>query len=223
MTDMENTTQAPVKSEEAHAERTFTQAEVDKIVSDRLERDRRIRGVSGEQRFTQADVDRIVAERLSRERRVAAEARAGLEAPQKPSEQEADSTSEQSETERTAPLDAPQGAMREATGATADLMQRIHELEEINMRAKAREILATRGLPVSLENIIDFTSADTCHDSIDRIDAAVKQAVQDGINARISAPTARLPMAQRSPDYEHMSDSEYYAARYGENWNDKRR
>ena len=188
-------------------EKTFTQADVDRIVAERLERDRRNRGVSSAQRYTQADVDRIVAERLQA-RNQAPEAGALAAAAHEAQADNIAAHGTQAD-DLTAPTPEAQPAPD-----SIDYEQRVHELENQLLHAKAREVLAKRNIPMRLSNMLDYSSAEACMDSINNLEEAYKESVQDGVNARISKGTTKLPRPDRPFDPKH-NDNDYYAALFG--------
>ena len=95
----------------------------------------------------------------------------------------------------------------------AAIDQREAELNRRELRATAIEDLRKRGLPTSLEIVLNYTDADACHTSIDTVEKAFREAVQQGVDERLrqSGVTVR---AGNVPDYAKMSDAEYYAATY---------
>ena len=125
-----------------------------------------------------------------------------------------------SEAEKLAKMNEAQRAEHErqrveqaAKDREAAIAQREAELNRRELRATAIEDLRKRGLPTSLEIVLNYTDADACHTSIDTVEKAFREAVQQGVDERLrqSGVTVR---AGNAPDYAKMSDAEYYAATY---------
>lgn len=106
-----------------------------------------------------------------------------------------------------------QRAEQAAKDREAAIAQREAELNRRELRATAIEDLRKRGLPTSLEIVLNYTDADVCNASIDTVEKAFREAVQQGVDERLrqSGVTVR---SGNAPDYSKMSDAEYYAATY---------
>ena len=82
------------------------------------------------------------------------------------------------------------------------------------LRAEAIDTLAQRGLPRALEQMLDYSGADACSASIDAVERVFRDAVQQGVEERLKQSGVQLQAAGKAPDYDSMSDADYYAARY---------
>ena len=162
-----------------------------------------------ERTFTQADVDRLIADRLSRERR------------QHQQDIENARTEGRTEAERLAQMTAEQRAQAERERAQQEaqrreqaLNQREADITRRELRAQAIDTLISRDLPHELESVLDYSSADACNASIDKIESVFRAAVQSAVDARLKTSGINLPAPGSKPDYAKMSDADYYAATY---------
>lgn len=120
---------------------------------------------------------------------------------------------EKSEAERLAAMTAEQRAEESYKKREGELTKREQELLRREMKATARDTLTERGLPAELLDSLDLSSAENCTASIDRIEKAFRSAVQKGVEDRMGGRTPRVGGNQTKPDYDKMSDEEYYAAK----------
>ena len=213
--------------------RTFTQEEVNRIVEERLERERRSAQARNEaykngsqgRLFTEDDVNRIVADRLARDRK---RRQASAQETDQPTETPAAAGAAADASEAQEPADAQEPAEPDTQESTAPaepnvndafrmqqeaLEAREAEITRRELHVQAMDLIASRGLPRELESILDLSSAEACNASLNNIEQAFHKAVQQGINERLRASGVRadtLPMPS-FPDIEHMSDADYYA------------
>ena len=80
-----------------------------------------------------------------------------------------------------------QAAEQAAKDRENALAQREAEITRRELRATAIDTLLKRGLPKSLESVLDYKDADSCNASIDVVDKAFRAAVQEGVNERLKA------------------------------------
>lgn len=137
--------------------------------------------------FTQEDVDRIVNQRLARQQREADArvARARDEA-RTEAERLAAMTQEQRfqhEREQT------ESAMRERESSIA---AREADLARRELRAEAIETLASRGLPRNLEQILNYSSAEACSQSIDAVEKVFRDAVKAEVTKQLAGSAVEL-------------------------------
>lgn len=137
--------------------KTFTQEEVDKIVSDRLARQAK----QSEKKFTQKEVDSIVSEKIS-------------------------------EAEKLAKMNAEQKQKYAQEKLEKELSEREAVLNKRELTATAKEILASKGLPVELAEIVDTANADACTASIESIEKAFASAVQKAVNERLKSDPPKV-------------------------------
>ena len=134
--------------------------------------------------FTQEDVERIVAQRLVCAQREAeqkiAQARAEGRA-------EAERLARMSETER---REHDAQAAREREDA---LRSREAEIARRELRAAAIDMLAARGLPRELEQVLNCGDAEELARSIDALERVFRDAVQKGVDERIQQSSGTLP------------------------------
>ena len=134
--------------------------------------------------FTQEDIDRIVAQRLASAQREAEQqiAQARIEG-----RAEAERIARMSETER---REHDARAAREREDA---LRSREAEIARRELRAEAVDMLAARGLPRELEQVLNYSDSEGCILSIDALEKAFRSAVQKGVDERINQSRGSLP------------------------------
>lgn len=145
---------------------------------------------TGDRTFTQADVNRIIQREQAKWKRQQDKA--------------------VSEAERLASMTAEQREAERARQREADLTRREADLNRRELRAQALNTLAERSYPAELADLLDYTDADSCSASIDRVGKAWQKAVQKGVEARVSgsAPKAgsgkgKAPMTMREAITAH--------------------
>lgn len=112
--------------------------------------------------FSQEDVDKIVAERLARQ--------------QKKHE------AELQEAAQVAKMTAAQKAEHDAKKREDDLVQREKLIAEKELRYTALGTLEESGLPASLVDCLNLSSADSCNASIEALKKAWPEAVKAAVN-----------------------------------------
>lgn len=134
-----------------------------------------------EKTFTQADVDRMIANRLSRaQKETEAKIRAAREEGRTEAEKLAKMTEQQRfEHER-------EQAQRAADDLRAQLDQREKDITMRELRAQAMETLREKNLSQKLADVLDYSSADACNDSIERVEKVMREAIQEGVDQRIN-------------------------------------
>ncbi|MBQ7885505.1 MAG: DUF4355 domain-containing protein [Clostridia bacterium] len=127
---------------------------------------------SGEKTFTQADIDQIIREEQAKWMRQQKKA--------------------VSEAERLAKLSTEERAAEEARVREENLTKREAEITRRELRAQALSDLATQQMPAELADLLDYTDADACSESIKKIKGVWQKAVQKGVEARVKggAPKA---------------------------------
>jgi len=145
---------------------------------------------TGEKTFTQADVNRIIQREQAKWKRQQDKA--------------------VSEAERLANMTAEQREAEKTRQREEDLTRREAELNRRELRAQALSTLAEKSYPAELADLLDYTDADSCSASIDRVGKAWQKAVQKGVEARVagSAPKAgdgkgKAPMTMRDAISAH--------------------
>lgn len=129
-------------------------------------------GQKGDKSFTQADIDRIVKQEKAKWQRQQQKA--------------------VSEAERLAKLSTEERAAEEAKTREENLTKREAEITRRELRAQALEDLAAKQMPAELADLLDYTDADACSESIKKIKGVWQKAVQKGVETRVagSAPKA---------------------------------
>ena len=160
-------------------------------------------GAGGEKMFKQAEVNQIVSERLARENK-------NIE------QRIADAvTSAVAETERKAKMTADERKKAEEAEAERKLKERENQITVRELRAGAMEKLAEKGLPKSLADVLVYTDAKTCEESMTALETAFRAAVQSGVDERLRGgnPPGGGGKGDQGgkPDYDKMTDEQYYA------------
>ena len=107
------------------------------------------------------------------------------------------------ETTNTTPAEAieqqPTPAPEDGENGVREREERIErreaEIQRRELRAGAIDTLAERSLPRELEQFLDYSDAEACAQSIDRIERLFRSAVQRGVDERIRQNLAPLPGA----------------------------
>ena len=115
----------------------------------------------------------------------------------------------QAENQRMAAMSMEERAGYEMSRREEELAQREKQLIRREVKAMALEKLTERGLPRELADALNCESENECIRSIDRIERAFRQAVQQAVDERLrgEAPAAGV---NRRMDVDGMSDAEYY-------------
>lgn len=161
-----------------------------------------------ERRYTQAEVDAAIANRVNRVNR---DVEKRIEEARQAARSEAEKLAKMNEEQR-AEHDR-QEAERAAKEREEAIARREAEITRRELRAEAIETLRKRGLPSGLEAVLSYTDADSCNASIDTVEKAFREAVQQGVNERLKQSGVSV-RAGGAPDYAKMSDADYYAATY---------
>lgn len=89
------------------------------------------------------------------------------------------------EAEKLAKMNAEQKAEYERQQREEELAKREAEITRRELRASALETLSEKGLPKELADIINYTDAESTKTSLESIEKAFRQAVEDGVNERL--------------------------------------
>ena len=130
--------------------------------------------------FTQEEVDKIVADRLARQAK---------QSEKKFTQKEVDDLINEklTEAEKVAKMDAEQKAKYAQEKHEKELAEREAALTKRELTVTAKDILADKGLPVELVEIVNTTDADSCAASIEAIEKAFSAAVQNAVNERLKS------------------------------------
>ena len=115
----------------------------------------------------------------------------------------------QAEHQRMAAMSIEERAGYELSRREEELAKREKQLLRREVKAMALEKLAQRGLPRELADALNCDSETECIKSIDGIERAFRQAVQQAVDERLrgEAPVAGM---NRRMDADGLSDSDYY-------------
>lgn len=118
------------------------------------------------------------------------------------------------EAEKVAKMTAEQKAKYEEEKRVADIERREKELNTRELKVQADTLLAEKNLPKSLAEIVIYENAETCIKSIEAIETAFNEAVENAVNERLRGGKPQRGEPKNIVDYSKMSDAEYYAATY---------
>lgn len=90
------------------------------------------------------------------------------------------------EAEKLAKMNAEQKAEYEKEKREKELADREESITKRELAATAKEQLAERGLPLSLADVLNYSSAEACAASIDAVGKAFQEAVEKAVEDRLS-------------------------------------
>ena len=157
--------------------------------------------------YTQDDLDRIVAQKQSQWRR---QHDREVQTAREEGRTEAEKLAKMTEEQRV--QHEREKAEQEARQREADLAKREAELTRRELKTKAIDALDSKGLPRGLAEILTYTDADSCNESIASVEKVFREAVQAEVDKRLRASGVSLPSSAGKPDYSRMTDAEYYAS-----------
>lgn len=147
---------------------------------------------NGEKLYTLAEAEAMAEQRLSELREVTAqrvnEARAeGVE--------QGKAQAQQGEAQR---LEAARAELEaQVNERMAALDQREADIARRELRAQAIETLREKGLPETLADCLDYSGAEACEASIERVEAVMRKAIQEGVDQRIVNARHNLSRGER--------------------------
>lgn len=148
-------------------------------------------GQKGEKTFTQADVDRLIRKEQAKWKRQQEKA--------------------VSEAQRLAGLTAEQRAAEEARTREENLTKREAEITRRELRAQALSDLAEQQMPSELADLLDYTDADACAESIKKIRGVWQKAVQKGVEQRVKGSAPKAGDGKKAPQTLKSAISAYYS------------
>lgn len=125
-----------------------------------------------EKTFTQAEVDAIIDKRFAREK----------------AQYEKQLSEKLSEAQRLAKMNAEQKAAYEKEQAEKKLSEREALITMRELKAEAKETLASKGLPCELSECLDYSDAEKCNKSIEAISKAFQSAVSKAVDDKLRQP-----------------------------------
>lgn len=90
------------------------------------------------------------------------------------------------EAEKLAKMNAEQKAEYEKEKREKELVDREASITKRELAATAKEQLAEKGLPLSLADVLNYSSAEACAASIDAVGKAFQEAVEKAVEERLS-------------------------------------
>ncbi|WP_410495023.1 DUF4355 domain-containing protein [Cellulosilyticum sp. ST5] len=94
------------------------------------------------------------------------------------------------EAEKLAKMNADQKAQYEKEKQEADFNKRLADLNTRELKATAKETLASEGLPLELAEVLNYADADTCNKSIEAVKTAFQSAVEKAVNEKLKGKGA---------------------------------
>lgn len=122
--------------------------------------------------FSQDEVNRIVQERLAKEKEKNEKA--------------------QEEAKRLAKLSADERAKEEVRIKEEALAKREEEITKRELTAEAKTILADKGLPASLSDLLNYESAESVQDSITVLESAIQKATEAAVTERLKGNAPKV-------------------------------
>lgn len=94
------------------------------------------------------------------------------------------------EAEKLAKMNAEQKAQYEREKQEADFNKRMSELTTRELKAEAKDTLASEGLPLELADVLNYTDAEACKKSIESVKTAFQSAVEKAVNEKLKGKGA---------------------------------
>ncbi len=92
---------------------------------------------------------------------------------------------QQEEAQKLAKMNTEQKAQYENAQAAKKLSEREAAVTKRELTMEAKSILIEKGLPAELSDVLDYSSADKCKDSIESVSKAFNLAVEKAVNERM--------------------------------------
>lgn len=112
------------------------------------------------------------------------------------------------EAEKLAKMNAEQKAQYEKEKKEKELAEREATLTKRELAATAKETLASKGLPLSLADVLNYNSAEDCNKSIEAVETAFREAVAAGVDEKLKG--GKPP--KKAPDGSQIFTKEQIAA-----------
>lgn len=119
---------------------------------------------------------------------------------------------ELTEQAKLAKMTADEKAQHEREKQEKQLQEREAEITKRELTASAKEALIEKGLPPELAVVMNYTSAETCKESLDAVETAFKAAVEKAVNDKLRSPAPKLGAANGAANVKLSSIAE--AIRY---------
>lgn len=117
-------------------------------------------------------------------------------------------THELEEAEKLAKMSADEKLKFERQKQEKDYNDRLAAVTMRELKAEAKEQLVSKGLPAELAETLNYTSAESCKASMEAVEKAFGIAVENAVNGRLKGAIPKA--AAQAPNYDAMSDDEYY-------------
>ncbi len=105
---------------------------------------------------------------------------------------------EMTEQEKLAKMKADEKAQYEREKAEKRLMEREAEVTRRELTATAKETLVEKGLSADLAAVLNYSNADTCKESLEAVEKAVRLAAESIVNSKLKSDGAPKKGAENS-------------------------
>ena len=99
-------------------------------------------------------------------------------------------------------MNAEQKAQYEREKQEADFNKRLAELNTRELKATAKETLASEGLPLELAEVLNYADAETCSKSIEAVKTAFQSAVEKTVNEKLKGKGAPKDGAGKGDSFD---------------------
>ena len=116
-------------------------------------------------------------------------------------------------------MTSEQKAEHERKKAEEALAKREAEITTRELKAEAKDTLITKGLPVELADVLNYSDAETCNRSLEAVENAFSAAVEKRVNDRLRSEPPKAgetPLAITQDEFNKMTYSERLKL-FGEN------
>lgn len=107
---------------------------------------------------------------------------------------------EMTEQEKLAKMKADEKAQYEREKAEKRLAEREAEITRRELMATAKETLVEKGLSADLAAVLNYASADTCKESLEAVEKAVKAAAESLVNSKLKSGSTPKKGAENSEE-----------------------
>lgn len=136
--------------------------------------------------FTEAEVNKLIQGRLAKERKAWE---------QKIEEQ-------QTEAQKLATMNETQRSKYEEQKRLSELEEREANIAKRELMSTAKETLLDKTLPTDLAEFLNYSNADSCNESINKLGKVFQQAVEKAVNERLKGG----PVMKKAPETQGSSE-----------------
>ena len=99
-------------------------------------------------------------------------------------------------------MNAEQKAQYEREKQEADFNKRLADLNARELKATAKETLASEGLPLELAEVLNYADAETCSKSIEAVKTAFQSVVEKAVNEKLKGKGAPKDGAGKGDSFD---------------------